>query len=628
MIQSVSKQTASRRRSLLATALILVAVLALTGAALAAPVAPLDTGSISGAVYFDANGNGVRDGGEPGVAGATVTARDAATNGGIYQQSLVTGGDGLYSFGGLSAGDYSVTETDAPGYISTTTAVLNVSVGPGETPGQNFGDALPLTIAGIIYDDLDASGDQGLGEPGVLDALVEVLDAGSQQPLGSDVTDDQGAYIIPGITPGQRLLRVQRPGGTGGATSQPVALISSQVGGNTRIFDIGLLPETGDPASVSGVIWNDLDGDEVVDDGEAPLANVGLSLYRGEALVAADTSDGMGQYGFADLEPDAYRVAVDDLTVPAGWVSSSDPSALSFALVSGQQKALDIGYYDPLMVAPLRVAEWKKEFKQAGKPHYTPGELAGFVAIIEAGSPVFPELVGVVDALTLHAKTEEDKARKQTAALELNIASQRLLPLTPVYLPDLTQANTIEQAAAEVDGLLYPPAAQTKAEYKRAEAIADALNNGKGVGYGLTGVARVSLATYNGNSVVSALQPAGGVVDAHLDVPIYIQKWSPGSLPAATNIFRPQLRLKVQRFDDGGVLEVIQRLSDGREVSLGVITPPVWNKDVKATYLLDLWRVASLSDLAGTEVRLNTLDANAGKRAHIKVDSAEVIFGY
>ena len=113
-----------------------------------------------------------------------------------------------------------------------------------------------------------------------------------------------------------------------------------------------------------------------------------------------------------------------------------------------------------------------------------------------------------------------------------------------------------------------------------------------------------------------------------MSVPIYVQKWSPGSLPAGTNIFQPQLRLKVQRFDEGGVLEIIQRLSDGREASLGVITPSIWNKDVKATYLLDLWRVASLSDLAGTEVRINVLDVNAGKRAHVKVDSAEVIFGY
>ncbi|MBX7233288.1 MAG: hypothetical protein K1X65_02815 [Caldilineales bacterium] len=622
--------TISRKRPVglrfLPAILIMLIVTALGGAAMAA--VPAGTGGISGVVYFDANGNGVRDGGEAGVAGATVTVVDVATEGGVYQQAVVTVGDGAYAFGGLDAGDYRVTETDAPAYVSTTANVLVLNVGSAVVAGQDFGDALSLTVTGIVYDDLDASGDQGLGEPGVADALVEVLDASAQQVLGSDVTDDQGAYIIPGILPGARTLRVQPPGGSGGTQSQPVSLISSQLGGNTRIVDVGLPSETGDPASVAGVVWNDADGDEVIDGDEARLGNVGVSLFRDEIFVASDTTDGAGQYGFGDLEPGAYRVEVDDLTLPAGWVASGDPANLSFALVSGQQKTLDLGYYDPLLVAPLRLAEWKKEFKQAGHPHYTPAELAGFVAIVEADSPVFSELVGVAAALEGAAPSDEAKARKQAAALRLNVASQRLLPLTPVNLPDLTQASTVAAAVAEVDGLLYPPAAQTKAEYKRAEAIADALNNGKGLGYGLSGVARVSQATYNGNSAASALQPAGSVIDAQMSVPIYVQKWSPGSLPAGTNIFQPQLRLKVQRFDEGGVLEIIQRLSDGREASLGVITPSIWNKDVKATYLLDLWRVASLSDLAGTEVRINVLDVNAGKRAHVKVDSAEVIFGY
>jgi hypothetical protein len=605
------------------SALLIVAVLG--GAALAAPAG---AGGISGVVYFDGNGNGMRDGGEAGVAGATVSVVDVATNGGVYQQALVTGGDGAYSFDGLNADDYRVTETDAPGYVSTTANVLVMNVGNAVIADQDFGDALPLTVTGIVYDDLDANGEQGLGDAGVLDALVEVLDAATQQVLGSDVTDDQGAYIIPGILPGARLLRVQPPGGTGGSAPQPISLISSQLGGNTRIFDLGLTSETGDPASVAGVVWNDADGDEVVDGDEARLANVGVSIFRDEAFVGSDTSDGAGQYGFGDLEAGAYRVEVDDLSLPAGWVASSNPANLSFPLVSGQMKTLDLGYYDPLVVAPLRVAEWKKEFRQAGKPHYTPAELAGFVAAVEAASPVFPELVGVEAALNGAASSDEAKARKQAAALGLNVAAKRLLPLTPVNLPELTSSNTVAQVMAELDGLLYPPAAQTKAEYKRAEAIADALNNGKGLGYGLSGVAKVSQATYNGNSAVSALQPAGSVIDAQMGVPIYVQKWSPGSLPSATNIFGPQLRLKVQRFEEGGVIEIIQHLSDGREASLGVITPTIWNKDVKATYLLDLWRVASLSDLAGTEVRINILDANAGKRAHVKIDSAEVIFAY
>ena len=97
--------TISRKRPVglrfLPAILIMLIVTALGGAAMAA--VPAGTGGISGVVYFDANGNGVRDGGEAGVAGATVTVVDVATEGGVYQQAVVTVGDGAYAFGGLDA---------------------------------------------------------------------------------------------------------------------------------------------------------------------------------------------------------------------------------------------------------------------------------------------------------------------------------------------------------------------------------------------------------------------------------------------------------------------------------------------------------------------------------------------
>ncbi len=564
----------------------LLALLALTLAGAGVAASPAAAGGISGGVYFDSNGNGARDPGENGIAGAVVTAVDAATNGGVYQQSFVTGGDGMFLFAGLNDGAYTLSETDAPGYASTTAAALNVEVGGAVVAGQDFGDALPLTVTGIVYDDMNGSGDQDLGEGGAAGALVSVLEANTSAVLGSDETDEQGAYIIPGLLPGPRLVRVERPGGAGGAQAAEVTLISSQVGGNTRFVDVGLLPETGDPASVAGVVWNDADGDDLVDEGEIRLANVLVYLNwipdatGGVEIIGEVRTGAQGEYSFTELRPGHYEVIVDSATIPAGWVASGDPAALGFSLVGGQQQTTHIGYYDPLRVAPLRVAEWKEEFKQSRSSRYTPAQLAVFVALAEQNSPVFPELVGVEEAVVGRIKTDEQKARKQLAALELNLASARLLPRTPVNVPSLTQSKTVEEAEAELDAILYPPAAQPKSEYRRAEALGDALNNGVGLGYGLTSVARLSQSAYNGNSVTNTLQPGGGTIDLNEGSPVYLQKWSPGSLPAQTTILRPQLRIKVQTFYNGGVLEAIQRLPDGREVSLGVITPALWNKDV------------------------------------------------
>lgn len=620
-------------RAVVIAALAAVLALALVRASLAAPGG---AGAVSGLVFFDSNGNGLRDPSENGVAGATVTVRDAATAGGVYQHAVVTAGDGGYTFGGLDAGAYTVSETDAPGYASTTAATLAVTVEGVEVTGQDFGDALPLTVTGIVYDDLNGSGDQDLTEAGVPGALVEVLDAVTLAALASDLSDDQGAYILPGILPGARLLRVQRSGGQGSEASEPVTLISSQVGGNTRFVDVGLTPQTAEPANVTGVVWNDADGDEFIDDGEARLSDVLVYLNwipdatGGVEIVGEFRTGAQGEYGFTGLQPGNYEVIVDSATLPAGWVASGDPAALSLSLGGGQQVTVDIGYYDPLHVAPLRVAEWKEEFQQRRSPRYTPAQLSTFVTTAELNSLVFPELVGVVEALSGQAKTDEQKARKQLAGLEMNLASVRLLPLTPVNLPALTQSKTVAEVESELDALLYPPAAQPRSEYRRAEALADALNNGAGLGYGLSGVARLAYGSYNGASVTNAMQPGGAVVDVYENAAIFLSKWSPGQVPAQTTVFRPQLRLKVNAFYNGGVLEAMQRLPDGGELSLGVITPTLWNKDVKATYLLDLWRVASLNELAATEVRLYVRDPDndGGHKEHVKVDSADVIYGY
>jgi len=73
-------------------------------------------GSISGSVWVDGNGDGVPDPEDQtnGIAGVTVTlSGDTLTN------AVLTGAGGTYSFTGLVAGTYTVTETDQEGYAST-----------------------------------------------------------------------------------------------------------------------------------------------------------------------------------------------------------------------------------------------------------------------------------------------------------------------------------------------------------------------------------------------------------------------------------------------------------------------------------------------------------------------------
>jgi hypothetical protein len=113
---------------------------------IAIKAAPL--GSIGNEVFFDKNGNGVRDAGE-GFAGVTV--RLDRNNDGTTDATTTTDANGVYSFGGLVAGTYKVTvdTSTLPGgvaYANTvdpnggadSTSLVNLGVGENNT-AQDFG---------------------------------------------------------------------------------------------------------------------------------------------------------------------------------------------------------------------------------------------------------------------------------------------------------------------------------------------------------------------------------------------------------------------------------------------------------------------------------------------------------
>jgi uncharacterized repeat protein (TIGR01451 family) len=74
------------------------------------------TGSLAGTVYHDINHNGAIDGGEPRIAGATVTLTGTDLNGGAVFATTTTDVAGGYQFTGLLAGTYTLTETQPAGY--------------------------------------------------------------------------------------------------------------------------------------------------------------------------------------------------------------------------------------------------------------------------------------------------------------------------------------------------------------------------------------------------------------------------------------------------------------------------------------------------------------------------------
>lgn len=636
---------------MLSLLLLLSFVVALPVAAAPGPVEDIDalatdsTGVVSGYAFNDENGDGLPNDGSLTLCDVIVTLGGSGLPGQMVTPALdgsgycdtVLAGPYSFEFAGLPEGTYhlSVSYPSAAGaptvYAATLPTTVDVVIGNGQTStSTNFAMSWAMTLFGFLWQDLNGDGSWYPGEPVIPNALVEVvkdangdgqINAG-EPVLGSGLTNGNGDYSVGSLPPGKHLLRSLLPGGAS-SSPKPAVIISGEFTGTSE-QNLGALP-----GSLGGTVWNDMDGDGVIDAGEATLSGARVQLagdsnYDGIADVQEFTTDVNGLYAFAGLALGEYVLTVGPLTVPAGWVPVDSTEPLP---VNSGQNTVDLGFYDPLNVEAMRPSEWNRECKRAGRPAYTQDELNTLVASAEASSVVFSEMGGVCDILKHAGGGELGHALKHGAALQLNLASGRLLPLTHVYLGDLSSVTTVAGAAGEVENLILQG---TKDGTKRAADIAEAVNAGKGVGYGQQGSGRLARATYNGKDVTSTLRSSGGTLDMQLDNPAILQKWSPGALPASTNIFRPQLQVKVQAFYEGGILEVLQVLPNGSELSLGQAVPTKWNKDVNTTFTFNVGWAGTVGGLVSTEFRLVVRDPD-GDGGHIeraKVDEVELRFDY
>ncbi|MCX7670054.1 MAG: hypothetical protein N2439_08275, partial [Anaerolineae bacterium] len=390
-------------------------------------------------------------------------------------------------------------------------------------------------------------------------------------------------------------------------------------------------------ATLQGVVFNDVNGDEFPAADEARIRGAVVQLLAaasGQAtlpltVVATATTGIDGGYVFSNVLAATYQVRVYSAPVPPGWLQSPDPSALIRTLPAGVTTTLDIGFFDPASAPPLSVADWKRELRQPGQWAYTATESAAFIAAAETVSRVFSETVTLRDALLLggapNIPAEKWRALKEYAALWLNIAGGRLRPETRVNLPALTTATTVRQARDQVDALLL---SNLPADFTKAFDIARALNMVQGVGTDRTGTLAVVDAVYRGAQVANKLKPGGDIVELGTDGSLNLRKWSAGSYGATTNTLLPQLRLRVKSFNEGGVLDVVQVFPDGRRLKLGTLQSAVQNRDVNKTYQLNLSRVTTVAEAVNATIILTVRDVNGGKPASVKIDSAELVFGY
>lgn len=101
-------------------------------------------GCIGNFVWFDTNGNGLQDAGEPGINGCTITLYTAANvqvGLPVVSANNINGFPGYYSFCGLAAGSYYITVTPPAGYMLATINNSNPELNSDVNP-NNFTSAV------------------------------------------------------------------------------------------------------------------------------------------------------------------------------------------------------------------------------------------------------------------------------------------------------------------------------------------------------------------------------------------------------------------------------------------------------------------------------------------------------
>jgi hypothetical protein len=271
---------------------------------------------------LDADGDWDQDT-EPGLAGWTIFI-DLNLNNVVDAGDMVTttGADGSYSFTGLNPGAYAVREVVQPNW-GQTSAPPFVSLQAGELEtGVNFGNrALPGSISGFKWNDLDGDGVKEAGEPGLEDWII-FIDSNTNGMLDEGErwaeTEFNGEYSFSDVPVGSYTLAEEQHLNWQATLTPGVVVVGpAQHVQNVNFGNKAL------PGSIRGQKWNDLDGDGVRDEGEPGLA--GWTIFidlnnNGELNIneQSTVTDENGNYEFTGLAPGQYQVT--EIQQP-GWQS-------------------------------------------------------------------------------------------------------------------------------------------------------------------------------------------------------------------------------------------------------------------------------------------------------------------
>ncbi len=265
---------------------------------------PSLTGTLIGHLYFDDNGNGTQDVGEPDMPDVDVEIIDVFNN----VTLLTTDANGDWSIevpAGNAFSNIIQQDPDFPtGAIQTegTDPSLTLVVANAITLSDNDGffvqdPSLTGTLSGHLYFDNNQNATQDAEEPDMPNVTVQIVDGdGISQNV---VTDGNGDWVTQ-VAQGEAVSTIDTLD-----PDFPIGATQTQ-GSNptTTLVNIGeVIPEVPDgfftpnqTGILNGIVYEDLNNNNTQDNGEPGLEGIEIEIEASDGSISTLTTNALGQW--------------------------------------------------------------------------------------------------------------------------------------------------------------------------------------------------------------------------------------------------------------------------------------------------------------------------------------------
>ena len=239
-----------------------------------------------------------------------------------------------------------------------------------------------MSISGMKYYDLNGNGVQDKDEPGIPEQTVTLLENGKE--ITTTTTGNDGSYTFNNLAQGTYTINDPPSGGFVLTTTSSITVTITTSAAIHASFGL-----TG-THSISGVKFNDVNGNGVMDSGETGVPGWGMVLdgtttFFGIHITRTVNTESDGSYSFEHLVPGTYKIS--ELSRP-GWTQTLPTGAGSYTVKLEGNDVAGRNFGNRVVTAPGTASIWGMNFNDLDNNGVNNGEpgLPGWTIVLTNGA--------------------------------------------------------------------------------------------------------------------------------------------------------------------------------------------------------------------------------------------------